>query len=106
MWSGGAGISFFLFHSSSREVMSGAPYDQKWGVHQTALSSSPKAWIIATVQFVAVALILCILRPGFTLDKTSALKIPQLCVERVVAVAGMICALTYFYPSILTPAPG
>lgn len=78
-------------------------FSSKWGVVQDDLVT-PKPVMapetIAVFQFVAIVLVLVLIRPSPVLVRTSRLAVPRLCVVRVIVVAASAVALTYFYPAI------
>ena len=80
-------------------------FSSKWGVVQDDLVT-PKPAIapesIAVFQFVGIVLVLALIRPSPVMVRTSRLAVPRLCIVRVVVLAALIVALTYFYPAIVS----
>lgn len=88
--------------------MEGVGFSQKWGIAPEEVATSldtpsqRSMWTVVLGQFVVLVLVLCIVRPSFALDVDSALKIPEVSAIRVVVVAALVVALTYFYPQLVS----
>lgn len=72
-------------------------FANKWGAPPVPLEHDNLA-LVASVQFVVIAVMLALVRPGFVTVQRDALSVPQLALLRIVALASVVVAATYLYP--------